>query len=96
VLHGRARKTFLCNACRHRASSIAGTLLEGTKPNLTVRFLAIDLVGEAKTGLSALALKRDLGVSYPTAWSNHREPMQGMVEREAAPVQCGTLQVDDA
>jgi hypothetical protein len=60
-----ARKTFKCNACRHRTSLIAGTLFEGTNPGLTVWFLAIYLVGEAKTGLSALALKRDLGVSYP-------------------------------
>jgi len=31
-------------------------------------FLAIYLVSQAKTGLSALSLKRHLGVSYPTAW----------------------------
>ena len=30
-------------------------------------FLAIYLISQAKTGLSALALKRLLGVSYPTA-----------------------------
>jgi hypothetical protein len=61
-----------------------------------VWFLAIYLIGEAKTGLSALALKRDLGVSYPTAWLIHHKLMQAMVEREAATVLCGTVQVDDA
>jgi hypothetical protein len=51
ALRGRARKTFQCNAFRHRASSIAGTLSEGAKLKPTVWFLAIYLVGEAKTGL---------------------------------------------
>ena len=61
-------KVFQCNACRHQTSLIAGTVLQGTKLALTVWFLAIYLVSQAKTGLSALALKRQLGVSYPTAW----------------------------
>ncbi len=44
---------------------IAGTLFQGTRLQLTTWFLAIYLVSQAKTGLSALALKRKLGVSYP-------------------------------
>ena len=89
-------RPFQCNACHHQTSLIAGTLFEATKLGLTLWFLAIYLIGEAKTGLSALALKRDLGVSYPTAWLIHHKLMQAMVEREAATVLCGTVQVDDA
>ena len=59
-------------------------------------FLAIDLVREAKTGLSALALKRHWGVSYPTAWLLHPKRMQAMSEREALYTLRGTGQVDDA
>lgn len=66
VGHG-ARKLFQCGACRHQTSLTAGTLMEHTKLPLTTWFLAIHLISQAKTGLSALALKRDLGVSYPTA-----------------------------
>lgn len=96
VLGVRARKTFQCNTCRHQTSLIAGTVFEGTKLALTVWFLAMYLISQAKTGLSALALKRDLGVSYPTAWLMHHKLMQAMVEREAGYVLCGTVQVDDA
>jgi transposase-like protein len=96
VLRVRARKTFQCNACHHQTSLTAGTLFEGTKLALTVWFLAIYLISQAKTGLSALALKRDLGVSYPTAWLIHHKLMQAMVEREAGYVLYGTVQVDDA
>jgi len=96
VLRVRARKTFQCNACHHQTSLIAGTLFEGTKLALTVWFLAIYLISQAKTGLSALALKRDLGVSYPTAWLIHHKLIQAMVEREAGHRLCGNIQVDDA
>ena len=83
VLRVRARKTFQCNLCHHQSSLIAATLFEGTKLALRVWFLAIYLISQAKTGLSALALKRDLGVSYPTAWLMHHKLRQAMVTREA-------------
>jgi hypothetical protein len=61
VVRGGGRKRFQCNACRHQSSLIAGTVFHGTKLRLTVWFLAIHLLSQAKTGLSALALKRHLG-----------------------------------
>jgi transposase-like protein len=96
VLGVRARKTFQCNTCRHQTSLIAGTVFEGTKLGLTVWFLAMYLISQAKTSLSALALKRDLGVSDPSAWLMHHQLMQAMLEREASYVLCGSVQVDDA
>lgn len=96
VLRDGARKVFQCNACRHQASLIAGTVFQGTKLPLTIWFLAIYLISQAKTGLSALALKRHLGVSYPTAWLIHHKLMQVMAEREERYVLEGKVQVDDA
>jgi hypothetical protein len=46
--------------------------------------------------LSALALKRLLGVSYPTALLIQHKLMQAMVEREAHYTLSGHVQVDDA
>ena len=96
VLRDGVRKVFQCNACRHQASLIAGTVFQGTKLPLTIWFLAIYLISQAKTGLSALALKRHLGVSYPTAWLIHHKLMQVMAEREERYVLEGKVQVDDA
>jgi transposase-like protein len=96
VLRVGARKSFQCSACRRQTSLIAGTLFQGTKLALTVWFLAIYMISQAKTGLSALALKRYLGVSYPTAWLVHHKLMQAMVEREARYVLSGKVEVDDA
>lgn len=70
--------------------------MQDTKLPLTVWFLAIYLISQTKTGLSSLALKRDLGVSYPTAWLIHHKVMQAMVTREAGDVLDGRVQVDDA
>lgn len=63
ILHSKARKTFQCNACHQQTSLISGTLFQSTNLPLTTWFLAIYLVSQAKTGLSALALMRYLGVS---------------------------------
>ena len=51
------RRAFQCRACDRQTSIIAGTLLENTKLPLTVWFLPIYLMSQAKTGLSALSLK---------------------------------------
>ena len=96
VLHSKKRLTFQSNACHHQTSLIAGTLFQGTNLLLTVWFLAIYFISQAKTGLSALALKRHLGVSYPTAWLMQHKLMQAMAEREDHFLLSGQVQEDDA
>ena len=54
---------FQCNGYCHQTSPTAGGLMAHTKLPLTTRLLAIYLISQAKTGLSALVLKRQLGVS---------------------------------
>ena len=96
VLKGKTHKTFQCKGCRVQTSLIAGTLFHSTHLALTVWFLAIYLVSQAKTGLSALALKRQLGVSYPTAGLIQQKLMQAISERDTFYTLHGNVQVDDA
>ncbi len=42
--------------------------MDSTKLPLRIWFLAIYLISQAKTGLSALALVRELGVTCRSAW----------------------------
>ena len=77
------RPLFQCHACHRQTSLTAGTLFNGTKLPLSTCFLAIYLISQAKTGLSALQLKRQIGVSFPTAWLMHQKIMKAMVKREA-------------
>jgi hypothetical protein len=91
-----ARKLYQCGDCRLQTSLTAGTLMEHTKLPLTTWFLAIHLISQAKTGISALALKRDLGVGYPTAWLLHDKINGAMSRQEAAHLLGGAVQPDDA
>ena len=61
LIHGRRHKRYQCRNCRHQATLTAGTIMEATKLPLTTWFLAFYLVGQAKTGISSLALMRHLG-----------------------------------
>ena len=95
VGHG-ARKLFQCNGCRHQTSLTSGSLMEHTKLPLTTWLLATYLISQAKTGLSALALKRQLGVSYPTAWLLHQKINRAMAEQDSTHRLTGVVQLDDA
>ena len=96
ILFSLGRPLFQCHACHRQTSLTAGTLFGSTKLPLTKWFLAIYLLSQAKTGLSALQLKRQIGVSYPTAWLMRHKIMTAMAAREAQHRLSGTVQVDDA
>lgn len=91
----QTRKLYQCNGCHHQTSLISGTIFEQTKLPLTTWFLAIYLITQSKTGLSALALKRQIGVSYNTAWSMKHKIMQVMKERDDGKPLGGVIQLDD-
>ena len=93
TLMSRAR--FQCNRCHHQQSLTSGTIFESTKLPLTKWFLAIHLLTQAKTGGSALALMRQIGVSYNTAWSIKQKLMQVMKERDDSKPLVGIVQLDD-
>ena len=64
----RNRDQFDCDACRYQFSVTAGTIMHDSHLPLRKWFLAIYLMCESKKGISALQLKRTLGVAYKTAW----------------------------
>jgi hypothetical protein len=96
LLHVGRHDTFQCKGCRLQTSLIAGTLFQSTHLPLTLWFLAIYLISQAKTGLSALALKCQLGVSYPTTWLVYQKLMQAMSERDVQYTLVGRVLLDDA
>jgi transposase-like protein len=90
------RDLLQCNRCKHQVSLTAGTLFAQTKLPLRTWFLAIYLLTQHKNGLSAMALRRHLGVSYNTAWLLKHKLMQAMVEGEHDRLLHGVVQMDDA
>ena len=92
--HGRLY--WQCASCRHQCSVISGTIFESTKLPLTRWFLAMHLLTQAKNNVSALELKRHLGVSYPTAWLVKHKLMEVMRLREDSRQLTGRVEIDDA
>jgi transposase-like protein len=59
---------YHCNKCNTSFSVTVGTIFHKTKCDLQKWFLAISLVLNAKKGLSARQLARDIEVTKDTAW----------------------------
>jgi len=92
----KSRALIQCNRCHHQTSLTARTLFDGSKLPLTTWFLAIFLLTQSKSGMSAMALSRHLGVAYNTAWLLKQKLMQAMRERDDEKLLSGAVQVDDA
>jgi len=92
----KTKKLYQCNHCHHQTSLTSGTIFADTKLALTTWFLAIFLLTQTKNGISALELKRQLGVSYCTAWSIKHKLMQVMKEHDEKQPLVGNIQLDDA
>lgn len=90
------RKLQQCNQCRNQTSITAGTIFESTKLPLTVWFQAMYLLTQNKKGISAMALHRQLGISYNAAWRVKHKLMQVMLERDEDIPLSGFIEVDDA
>ena len=85
-----------CSACREQTTVTCGTIFEATKLPLTRWFLAMHLLTQAKNNVSALELKRHLGVRYKTAWLMKHKLLQVMCEREESRQLDGRIEIDDA
>jgi len=94
--HLKQRDVYQCNRCKGQVSLTSGTLFAESKLPLRTWFLAIYLLTQHKNGISALALRRQLGVSYNTAWLLKHKLMQAMVERDSDHALSGIVQMDDA
>ena len=108
----RGRPVLQCNRCKHQASLTAGTLFARTHLPLRIWFLAIYLLTQHdqrksprdKNGISALSLRRQLGVNANTAWlikhDQRKSPrdklMQTMIERDDTKPLAGIVHLDDA
>ena len=92
----RKRPVYDCNDCRYQFSVTAGTIMHDSHLPLRKWFIAIYLMCESKKGISALQLKRTIGVAYRTAWHLcHRireamanDPLEG-------PTLFGVIEVDE-
>jgi transposase-like protein len=90
------RRYWQCAHCHEQTTLRSGTLFHASKLPLTVWFQGIYLVTQNKSNISALSLKRHLGISYRSAWRLKHKLMEAMAEREAPRRLHGDVIADDA
>jgi transposase-like protein len=90
-----SRHRLVCRDCRAQSSATAGTVFEKTRTPLRSWFSAIWYVTNQKHGVSALGLKRVLGLgSYQTAWAMLHRLRRAMV-RPGRERLSGLVEVDE-
>ena len=77
-LNGEFR--YHCNTCNTSFSVTVGTIFHNTKLPLQKWFLAVSLVVNAKKGIAARQLGRDLHVTKDTAWRKLMQIRKAMYE----------------
>jgi transposase-like protein len=92
----QGRRYWQCAGCQYQCSVLSGTVFEASKLPLTSWFLAMQLLTQSKNNVSALELKRHLGVSYRSAWLLKHKILEGMRLAEADRQLTGRVEIDDA
>jgi transposase-like protein len=92
-----ARILYVCRACKKQFSVKEGTIFNDTHLTLDKWFAAVALMVNAKKGVSARQLERDLDVAHKTAWYlNHRiRRAMGLIEAADEEPLTGTVEVDE-
>ena len=84
-----------CNNCNTTFSVTVGTIFHHTHLPLQKWLLAVSLVLNAKKGLSARQLARDLEVNKNTGWRMGMQIRKAMAEREQRELLSGVVEMDE-
>lgn len=92
----RASRPLLeCSSCGRQVSATAGTIMHRTRTPLRRWFWAAYLVTITNTGISAVSLQRQLGLSrYESAWMMLHKLRRAMVNAERTNLS-GEVEVDE-
>ncbi len=84
-----------CYECKTSFSVTVGTIFHRTHLPLQKWFLAVTLMLNAKKGLSALQLSRDLEVNKNTAWRITMKIREAMTQADQRPMLTGIVEMDE-
>ncbi len=90
------RRLFQCKACRHQTSVMVGTVCESSHLPFRTWFGAMYRLSQGKHSISALELKRCLGVRYPTAYYLKQKILCATDAAEAGRTRQNRVEIDDA
>jgi len=89
------RQLVECRDCRRQTSVTAGTVLHRIRTPLRKWLWAMYQLAQDKKGVAALALAKQIGVSYMTAWSMLHKLRAAMRKRDQAYSLKGLVEVDE-
>lgn len=93
---GGRESVLRCRECQQQFTVTVGTVFHDSHLPLTKWFMTVYLLTESKKGMSALQLKRMLGVGYKTAWYLCHRIRQAMTRGNGKePKLTGTVEIDD-
>jgi len=84
-----------CNACKTSFSVTVGTIFHKTKMDLQKWFLAVSIILNAKKGISARQLARDLEVNRNTAWYMGMRIRKAMTQFKDQTMLQGIVEMDE-
>lgn len=96
VFRAKKRNQFECGACGYHFSVTTSTIMHDTHLPLRKWFIATYLICESKKGVSALQLKRVLGVAYKTAWYLCHRIREAVKDVDHETMLSGIVECDEA
>ena len=92
-----ARILYVCRDCKRQFSVTEGTIFNDTHLPLEKWYMATALMVNAKKGVAAKQLQRDLGTAYKTAWylSHRIRKAMALVELADDEPLSGTVEIDE-
>lgn len=91
-----ARRIFKCKACARQFSATSGTIFASHKLALRDYLAAIAIFSNGAKGVAALALGRDLNVSYKTAFVLAHKLREAMTADQDGATVGGEVEIDGA
>lgn len=85
---------YECSNCQYQFTVTSGTIFHDSHLPLPMWFLAVLLLCESKKGMSAMQIKRTLGIAYKTAWYLCHRIRAAMASAEK-PMLYGTVEMDE-
>lgn len=97
IYHQKYNHRFLyCNNCKSEFSALKGTIFENTHLDLRMWLYAMNLVLVSRKGISALQLKRELGMgSYQSAWRMLQQVRKAMEKEEYKETSAAVVEIDE-
>lgn len=86
---------YHCGTCNKQFSVTVGTIFHDTKLPLQKWLLAIAIIGNAKKGISARELGRQLDISKDAAWRMQMQIRKAMIEKQDNALFTGIVEIDE-